>query len=160
MRPSFFNHLHPPTIPAEQARWRYTLGAGGAGVFLLLVVAATGILEMFYYVPTPDQAAVSVQTISYLVPFGGFVRNLHFWSAQLLVIVSAIHLGRVVFTGSYAPPRAFNYLLGHPDIAVVHRHLVFHGAGDHAGAAIDAARGVEKISVLLDGCHIAKPSVP
>ena len=112
MRPSFFNHLHPPTIPAEQARWRYTLGAGGTGVFLLLVVAATGVLEMFYYVPTPDQAAVSVQTISYLVPFGGFVRNLHFWSAQLLVIVSAIHLGRVVFTGSYAPPRAFNYLLG------------------------------------------------
>ncbi len=112
MRPSFFNHLHPPTIPAEQSRWRYTLGAGGTGVFLLLVVAATGMLEMFYYVPTPDQAAISVQTITYLVPFGGFVRNLHFWSAQLLVIVGAIHLVRVVFTGAYAPPRAFNYLLG------------------------------------------------
>jgi quinol-cytochrome oxidoreductase complex cytochrome b subunit len=93
MRPSFFNHLHPPTIPAEQSRWRYTLGAGGIGVFLLLVVAASGILEMFYYIPTPDQAAASVQTISYLVPLGGFVRNLHFWSA-------------------YAPPRRFNYLLG------------------------------------------------
>ena len=112
MRPSFFNHLHPPTIPAEQARWRYTLGAGGTGVFLLLVVAATGILEMFYYVPTPEQAALSVQTITYLVPFGGFVRNLHFWSAQLLLIVGAIHLARVVFTGSFAPPRRFNYLLG------------------------------------------------
>ncbi len=112
MRPSFFNHLHPPSIPAEQARWRYTLGAGGTGVFLLLVVAATGILEMFYYVPTPQQAALSVQTITYLVPLGGFVRNLHFWSAQLLLVVGAIHLVRVVFTGSYAPPRRFNYLLG------------------------------------------------
>jgi quinol-cytochrome oxidoreductase complex cytochrome b subunit len=112
MRPSFFDHLHPPTIPAEQSRWRYTLGAGGTGVFLLLVVAATGILEMFYYVPTPEQAAQSVQAITYLVPFGGLVRNLHFWSAQLLIIVSAIHLGRVVFTGAYAPPRRFNYLLG------------------------------------------------
>src|SRR5512135_1080539 len=112
MRPSFFSHLHPPTIPAEQARWRYTLGAGGTAVFLLLVVGATGILEMFYYVPTPQQAALSVQTISYLVPLGGFVRNLHFWSAQLLLIVGAIHLARVVFTGSYAPPRRFNYLLG------------------------------------------------
>ncbi len=112
MRPSFFNHLHPPSIPAEQARWRYTLGAGGTGVFLLLVVAATGILEMFYYVPTPEQAALSVQTITYLVPLGGFVRNLHFWSAQLLLIVAAIHLARVVFTGSFAPPRRFNYLLG------------------------------------------------
>ena len=92
MRPSFFHHLHPPTIPAAQSRWRYTLGAGGTGIFLLLIVCATGILEMFYYVPTPDQAALSVQTISYLVPFGGFVRNLHFWSAQFFVIVTAVHL--------------------------------------------------------------------
>ena len=112
MRPSFFHHLHPPTIPAQQARWRYTLGAGGTAVFLLLVLAATGILEMFYYVPTPEQAAQSIQTISYLVPFGGLLRNLHFWAAQLLLVVAAVHLLRVVFTGSYAPPRRFNYLLG------------------------------------------------
>ena len=112
MRASFFEHLHPPTIPDQQSRWRYTLGAGGTAVFLLLVVAATGILEMFYYIPTAEQAAQSVQTIAYLVPFGGLVRNLHFWSAQLLIVVSAVHLLRVVLTGAYAPPRAFNYLLG------------------------------------------------
>ena len=112
MRPTFFHHLHPPKIPAKQSRWRYTLGAGGTAVFLLLVVGATGILEMFYYVPTPADAAISVQTISYLVPFGGLIRNLHFWSAQFFVIVSAVHLLRVIFTGSYAPPRRFNYLLG------------------------------------------------
>jgi quinol-cytochrome oxidoreductase complex cytochrome b subunit len=112
MRPSFFHHLHPPTIPAKQARWRYTLGAGGTAVFLALVVAGTGLLEVFYYVPTPAQAALSVQTISYLVPFGGLVRNVHYWSAQLLVLVMGVHLVRVVFTGAYAPPRRFNHLLG------------------------------------------------
>ena len=32
-RPSFFHHLHPPSIPLYQARWRYTLGAGGLAVF-------------------------------------------------------------------------------------------------------------------------------
>jgi quinol-cytochrome oxidoreductase complex cytochrome b subunit len=112
MRPSFFHHLHPPTTPARQSRWRYTLGSGGTAVFLALVVGATGILEMFYYVPTLDQAALSIQTISYLVPFGGLVRNLHYWSAQLLLVVTAVHLVRVVFTGAYAPPRRFNYLLG------------------------------------------------
>jgi len=52
-RPSFFHHLHPPSIPLPQARWRYTLGAGGLAVFLSLVLAATGILEMFFYIPTP-----------------------------------------------------------------------------------------------------------
>jgi quinol-cytochrome oxidoreductase complex cytochrome b subunit len=112
MRPSFFHHLHPPTIPAKQSRWRYTLGAGGTAIFLMLVLGATGILEMFYYIPTPEQAAQSIQTISYLVPFGGLVRNLHFWAAQLFLIVTAVHLVRVVFTGSYAAPRRFNYLLG------------------------------------------------
>jgi quinol-cytochrome oxidoreductase complex cytochrome b subunit len=112
MRPSFFHHLHPPTIPAAQAHWRYTLGAGGTAVFLMLILGVTGILEMFYYVPSPEQAAISVQTITYHVPFGGLIRNLHYWSAQLLLIVSAVHLLRVVFTAAYSHPRRFNYLLG------------------------------------------------
>jgi len=112
MRPNFFHHLHPPSIPAAQSRWCYTLGAGGIALFLMFVLGLTGILEVFYYIPTPENAALSVQTISYLVPFGGLIRNLHFWSAQLLLLVSAVHLVRVVFTGSYAPPRRFNYLLG------------------------------------------------
>ncbi len=112
MRPSFFHHLHPPTIPATQARWRHTLAAGGTAIFLILILGITGILEMFYYVPNPQEAALSVQTITYHVPFGGFIRNLHYWSAQLLLIVSAIHLLRVVFTAAYSHPRRFNYLLG------------------------------------------------
>ena len=67
---------------------------------------------MIYYIPTPQQAPISVQTITTLVPFGNLIRNLHFWSAQLLLIVIAIHLLRVVLTGAYANPRRFNYLLG------------------------------------------------
>ena len=112
MRPSFFHHLHPPSIPASQARFRYTLGAGGLAVFLVLILGLTGILEVFYYIPTPEQAAPSIQTLTFLVPFGGLVRNLHYWAAQFLVIVSLVHLLRVVFTGAYGPPRRFNYLLG------------------------------------------------
>lgn len=112
MRPSFFHHLHPPAIPAAQARWRHTLGAGGTAVFLMLLLGVTGILEMFYYVPNPEEAALSVQTLTYHVPFGGFIRNLHYWSAQLLLIVSAVHLLRVIFTAAYKYPRRFNYLLG------------------------------------------------
>ena len=112
MRPSFFHHLHSPTIPAAQARWRHTLGAGGAAIFLLLILVLTGILEMFYYIPNPAEAALSVQTLTYHVPLGGFIRNLHFWAAQGLLITATIHLFRVVFTGAYSAPRRFNYLLG------------------------------------------------
>lgn len=111
-RPSFYDHLHPPSIPAPQARLRYTLAAGGLAVFLTLVVGFTGILVTFYYLPTPDQAAKSVQELTFLVPFGWLMRNLHYWSAQLLILVAALHLLRVVFTGAYLPPRRLNYLLG------------------------------------------------
>lgn len=78
----------------------------------MLVLLVTGILEMFYYIPTPEQAGNSIQTLTFLVPYGGLVRNLHYWSAQFLVIVSIIHLLRVILTGAYASPRQFNYLLG------------------------------------------------
>jgi len=112
MRPSFFHHLHPPTIPARQARLRYTLASGGLAVFLSLILLVTGLLEMFYYIPTPDQAAASIQTLTFLVPYGGLVRNLHYWTAQFLVIVTLVHLLRVILTGAYAPPRRLNYLIG------------------------------------------------
>gem|GEM_PF-128368 len=118
-RPSFFHHLHPPTIPAAQARWRYTLGAGGLAVFLSLVLLVTGALEMFFYVPTPEEAAESIQVITYLVPFGGLIRGIHFWAAQALVLIAMIHLARVVFTGAYLPPRRFNYMIGIALLAAV-----------------------------------------
>jgi len=111
-KPNFFHHLHPPSIPAAQSRFSYTLGAGGAAVFLSFILLVTGLLEMYYYVPTPEQAAISVETITTLVPFGSLIRNLHYWSAQFLVIVMSIHLLRVTLTGAYAPPRRFNHLLG------------------------------------------------
>jgi quinol-cytochrome oxidoreductase complex cytochrome b subunit len=112
MPPSFFHHLHPPTIPTAQARWRHTLGAGGTAIFLMLVIGATGILEMFYYAPNPAEAALSVQTLTYHVPFGWLIRNLHYWAAQALIVVSAVHFLRVIFTAAYGHPRRFNYLLG------------------------------------------------
>jgi quinol-cytochrome oxidoreductase complex cytochrome b subunit/mono/diheme cytochrome c family protein len=111
-KPNFVHHLHPPSIPALQARFRYTLGAGGLAVFLALILLVTGLLEMYFYIPTPEHAAISVETITTLVPFGNLIRNLHYWSAQMLVIVMTVHLLRVILTGAYAPPRHFNYLLG------------------------------------------------
>jgi quinol-cytochrome oxidoreductase complex cytochrome b subunit len=66
---------------------------------------------MFYYVPTPAGAAESIQLLTFLVPFGGLVRNLHYWAAQILLVVSIVHMVRVLFTGGYVT-RQFNYLLG------------------------------------------------
>jgi quinol-cytochrome oxidoreductase complex cytochrome b subunit len=112
IRPSFFLHLHPPTIPWREARFRYTFGLGGLAVFLFLSLVLTGALELFYYVPSAEGANASLQTLTFLVPFGWLVRALHFWAAQALVVVCLLHLVRVVLTGAYKPPRTFNWILG------------------------------------------------
>jgi len=111
-RPNFFYHLHPPTIPQREGSWRYTFGLGGISVLLFLVLAATGLLLTFFYIPTPDRAADSIQVITYQVPFGWLVRNLHYWAAQWMVIVVALHMLRVIFTGAYKLPRQTNYVIG------------------------------------------------
>ena len=111
-KPNFIHHLHPPSIPAAQSEFRYTLAAGGLAIFLSLILFVTGVLEMYFYIPSPEHAATSVQVITTLVPFGNLIRNLHYWSAQILLIVITIHLLRVVLTGAYVHPRRFNFLLG------------------------------------------------
>lgn len=111
-RPSFFLHLHPPAIPAREARFRYTFGLGGISLLLFLLLVITGALELFYYVPSQESANASVQLITYLVPYGWLVRGLHYWAAQAMLVVVALHMLRVVFTGGYKPPRALNWLFG------------------------------------------------
>jgi cytochrome b6 len=111
-RSTFFHHLHPPTIPQREARFRYTFGLGGAAFFLFAMLVVTGLLEMFYYVPSVERANSSVQLLTFLVPYGWLVRGVHYWAAQGLVVVVVLHLLRVVLTGGYKTPRRFNWLLG------------------------------------------------
>ena len=111
-RPSFFSHLHPPTLPAREARFRHTFGLGGTALLLLGVLGLTGALELFYYEPSLAGANASLQTLTFLVPFGGLVRSLHYWAAQLLVVIVGLHMLRVMLTRAYTAPRRFNWLLG------------------------------------------------
>jgi quinol-cytochrome oxidoreductase complex cytochrome b subunit len=110
-RPNFFYHLHPPTIPAREARFTYTFGLGGISVLLFVVLVVTGVLEMFIYVPTPEGAPASIRQITYRAPFGWLLRNMHFWGGQMMVGTVALHMARVVFSGGYKG-RRFNWLIG------------------------------------------------
>jgi len=110
-RPSFYHHLHSPTIPAREARFSYTFGLGGISVLLFLVLGITGVLEMFVYVPTLEGAHESIRQITYLAPFGWLLRNVHFWAGQLMVGTVVLHMVRVVFTGGYKG-RRLNWLIG------------------------------------------------
>ncbi len=110
-RPTFYEHLRMPHLPEPAARFTYTFHLGAISAALFVLLGITGLLEMFFYVPTPDQANASVKLIAYVVPYGWLIRNLHYWAAQAMVVTVTLHLMRVAFSGGYKG-RRLNWLIG------------------------------------------------
>jgi quinol-cytochrome oxidoreductase complex cytochrome b subunit len=105
-------HLRPVRLPARTLHFTHTFGLGGSALALIGVLALTGILMMLVYQPAPGIAYDSVVTLEGSVRFGSLVRGIHHWSAQLLVVVLALHVARVFLTGGYHGPRQFNWVVG------------------------------------------------
>src|SRR5512135_3714467 len=104
-------HLHPVKTRKSGVKMRYTWCAGGVTFFLFLVLTFTGLLLMFYYRPTVEYAYVDALDLREQVPFG-IMREIHRWGAHAMVIAVWIHMFRVFMTGSYKPPREFNWVIG------------------------------------------------
>lgn len=112
---TFVLHLRPVRVPAATIRFTHTFGLGGMALVLLALLAATGSLLMFVYTPVPGEAYDSIVGLEGHqggVLFGPFVRAIHHWSANLLVLVAALHLLRVFFTGAFLAERAWNWVVG------------------------------------------------
>jgi len=105
-----FEELSKEPIPNHMRSWWYCLG--GTPLMLLAVQALTGILLTFYYVPSPAGAWNSVRAINEELPFGWWIRSVHHWAAQLMVIAVVLHVIRVFFTGAYRRPRELNWIVG------------------------------------------------
>ena len=109
---NFFLHLHPVKVHRNTLRPVYTMGLGLISLFLFLILVVTGVLLMFYYVPSTTQAYDRMLDLRGTVAFGIFLRNMHRWSAHGMVAMVALHMCRVFFTGAYKKPREFNWVIG------------------------------------------------
>jgi cytochrome b6 len=98
------------TVPVHTHKVWYYLG--GVTLFLLVVQLATGILLLLYYRPSADEAYESVQFIVSQVEFGWLIRNVHAWSANLLIAVAFGHLFSVFLLKSYRRPRELTWISG------------------------------------------------
>ena len=107
-----FLHLHAVRTHRWSLRWSTTAGLGIMSVAAFLITLITGVLLMFYYKPYPDAAYLSIKDIHFVVPTGRFIRNIHRWAANVMVITVLLHMARVFFTGAYRKPREFNWLIG------------------------------------------------
>ncbi len=109
---NFFLHVYPVKVPREVLSFRSTFRLGFIATVLFTILFVSGMYLMFFYHPAVPQAYFDMHNLATSVAFGQFVRNIHRWSAHLMVIVVFVHLLRVFYAGAYKRPRQFNWILG------------------------------------------------
>jgi cytochrome b6 len=97
-------------VPVHTQKIWYYLG--GMTLFLFGVQIFTGILLLLYYRPSAGEAYESVQFIVTQVQFGWLIRNVHSWSANLLIALAFAHFFSVFFLKSYRKPRELTWVSG------------------------------------------------
>ncbi|MDF1666945.1 MAG: cytochrome b N-terminal domain-containing protein, partial [Planctomycetota bacterium] len=109
---NFFLHIHSTRVHPHTLRMKTTWGLGIVLISLFAILSVTGILLMVYYNPDVEHAYHSIKDIHFVVPTGRFIRNIHRWSAHLMVLAVILHMARVFYTAAYKGPRQFNWVLG------------------------------------------------
>lgn len=109
---SFLLHIQPVKIQRHALRYTYTFGLGLISLYLFGILSVTGVLLMFYYVPSTHMAYQRMLDLSSSVSFGQLLRNMHRWAAHMMVATVFLHMCRVFYTGAYKPPREFNWVVG------------------------------------------------
>lgn len=163
---NFFLHVHPTKVRKRSVKYTYTWGLGGLSLGLFIVLTVTGALLMLYYRPSIPQAYRDMKDLQFVVSSGQFLRNMHRWAAHAMVAIVFLHMLRVFFTGSYKPPKEFNWVIGvillvltillsYTGYLLPWDQLSFWGisVGTNMVRAVPFGLG-EKISFLLLGGHI------
>ncbi|MEE8484493.1 MAG: cytochrome b N-terminal domain-containing protein [Nitrospinota bacterium] len=112
MRSSFYMHILPTKVGTHGLKLSYGWCMGGITFFLFILLTITGVLLMFYYIPSENRAYQDMKDLRFMVPFGIILRNMHRWAAHGMVLSVMIHMMRVFYTGAYKPPRQFNWVIG------------------------------------------------
>jgi ubiquinol-cytochrome c reductase cytochrome b subunit len=99
---------HP--VPRTTASWWYVFGSATLVLFVLQIV--TGICLALVYVPTADQAYQTLEYLNYNTPLGWYLRALHFWGSNGMVLLMTLHLIQVFLWGAYKYPRELTWIIG------------------------------------------------
>ncbi|MFC2102200.1 cytochrome b N-terminal domain-containing protein [Bacteroidota bacterium] len=109
---NFVLHIHSPKVSIYALSPFTTMGLGVILVCLFAIQLATGMLLMIHYTPSVDAAYFSVKEIIFYIPGGWVFRNIHRWSAHLMVFVTFLHMLRTFYKGCYYGSRRTNWVVG------------------------------------------------
>ena len=99
-----------PSGAAHTASWWYVFGSATRSSSSLRIV--TGICLALVYVPTADQAYQTPEYLNYQTPFGWYLRAVHFWGSNGMVLIMTLHLIQVCLWGAYKYPRELTWIVG------------------------------------------------
>lgn len=99
---------HP--VPRRTASWWYVFGSATLALFALQI--ATGTCLAMVYVPTADQAYQSLRYLNEQATLGWFLRAVHFWGSNAMVLVLTLHMIQVFLWGAYKYPRELTWIVG------------------------------------------------
>ncbi|WP_245527659.1 cytochrome b [Chloroherpeton thalassium] len=85
---------------------------GGLTLFFFVIQIVTGLLLLLYYKPTEQEAFSSFLYIQKEVPYGWLIRQIHSWSANLMVLMLFIHMFSTFFMKAYRKPRELMWITG------------------------------------------------
>lgn len=108
----FLSHLFPRVVLRRNLAFSYTFCLGGLAFTSFLILAATGMLLLFYYQASPEHAFNSILFLEASVWGGRYLRSLHRLSSHFLLVLVVLHTLRVILTGAYQKPRELNWVLG------------------------------------------------
>lgn len=109
---TFIDHLFSVRINSSAIKFNYTFYLGICLMATTVLLFLSGFLLAFYYFPLPDLAYNSLLFIEENVFMGRFLRSFHRMLTHFFLILSAMHILRVIFSGIYKK-RKFNYKLGY-----------------------------------------------
>ncbi len=98
-----------------------TFFLGEIALFAFLVLVLTGIYLAFLYEPSIAEvevegtrlpAAYGSVVMLDRIPAAHLIRQIHHWSAHVMVVALVLHLARIFFTGAYKKPRELNWIVG------------------------------------------------
>ncbi len=75
------------------------------------VLALSGVALMTAYAPSPQAAWASVHYVQFVQPYGWVVRGLHYWAAQTLFVLAALHILHGALAGVYRSERELSWWL-------------------------------------------------
>ncbi len=86
----------------------------GTITFLMLFIQIlTGFILSFFYMPSLDQAQKSILYImSDKIPYGLFIRSLHRYAADAMIIFAALHMLRKFFAQRHTSTRSVGWFVG------------------------------------------------